>query len=58
MWDIQSNARDFRNNNSSPFGGGYDPLNGFEIAGEAYPIGHFALGKTGKHDNQEMALVV
>jgi hypothetical protein len=58
MWNPQTKAHDFRKSDLDIFNGEVDPTNGFEVAQEMNPISHFAVGKTGQHDNNEMALVV
>lgn len=58
IWNIRENSRDFRDPESNAFEYGQDPLSGYEVARETSPIAHFSLGKTGRWDNDEMALVV
>jgi hypothetical protein len=58
MWNLNEQARDFRDPDPVVFKHGQDPINGFEVAREHSPIASFAMGKTGRHDGLEMALVV
>lgn len=58
MWNLNEHARDFRDPESAVFKHGQDPINGFEVAREHSPIASFSMGKTGRDDLMEMALVV
>ena len=57
MWDIARPASNYRAN--AEFLGDYlDPVNGYAIAREKDPIGHFSVGNKGDRDDHEMELVV
>ena len=54
MWDIARQAVDYRTN--TPLLD--DPANGYAIAREKDPIGHFTVGNKGIYDGHEVELVV
>lgn len=57
MWDIARQAVDYRMN-TPLLDDAIDPANGYAIAREKDPIGHFTLGNKGIYDGHEAELVV
>lgn len=57
MWDIARPTTDYRMD-TPLLDDGLDPANGYAIAREQDPIGHFVVGNTGVYDGHEMELVV
>ena len=58
MWDIARPAIDYRMNTPLLDGHPRDPANGYAIAREKDPIGHFSVGNKGIYDSHEMELIV
>lgn len=58
IWDVRENAQDFRNPDPNYLEYGQSSFNGSAVAQENNTVAHFAVGKTDKWDNDEMALVV